>query len=510
MRSVIYARYSTDRQEESSITDQVRRCRDYAAARGWEVVEVFADEGISGAALGNRPGVQKALELVSAGHVLLVVDTSRLSRSQDLAPLVTRLRHREVRVIGVLDGFDSYSPTARMHAGLSGIMSEEYRAQVSSRTHSALDMRAREGRPTGGKCYGFTNTGQVVESEAAVVREVFARAAAGDSQKAIASDLNVRGIPSPGASWDRRQRTADGFWRVSAINSMLGNERYIGRVVWNRSQFLRDPDTGKRKRIERPESEWIISEGPEIVDHATWSRVRGLPRPRHLHGGNRGGGPKYLLSGVLKCGVCSGHLIATGSGGAYYYCATRRQAGNVGCSNHIGARRDVAEELLLAPILTGLLSPDAVAHAMDYIARCQREEGAATLGKSATVSEIESRIAKLEAQMAAGILDREDIGPSLAALHERRRIAEASAKRKAVGGVWDQKAAEAAYRAAVADMREVLTEGPFIQAREALHELLGPVECKPEGDHLVAMVGLNIVPLLKAAGFAQIGSGGRI
>ena len=54
--AVIYARYSTDKQTESSIADQVRVCQDYAEAHAMTVTETFADEGISGAALGNRPG----------------------------------------------------------------------------------------------------------------------------------------------------------------------------------------------------------------------------------------------------------------------------------------------------------------------------------------------------------------------------------------------------------------------------------------------------------------------
>lgn len=87
--------------------------------------------------------------------VLVVVDLSRLSRSQDLAPLLSRFRHRGVRVIGVRDGFDSEARTARMQAGLSGLMSEEFRAMIADRTHAALESRAKGRRPTGGRAYGY-------------------------------------------------------------------------------------------------------------------------------------------------------------------------------------------------------------------------------------------------------------------------------------------------------------------------------------------------------------------
>ena len=152
MRVYTYARYSTDRQTEVSIVvDQQRRCHQYADSRGWPVVADFKDEGISGAALGNRPGFQQAMSTVHAGDILLVADLTRLSRSQELAPLLDRLRFRGVRVVGVLDGFESDSPQARMQAGLSGLMSDELRASIRARTHSALQMRAENSRSTGGK-----------------------------------------------------------------------------------------------------------------------------------------------------------------------------------------------------------------------------------------------------------------------------------------------------------------------------------------------------------------------
>src|SRR5690242_20511365 len=125
MRCAVYARYSTDKQTESTIEDQLRVCREFAAGRAWSIGGEFVDRGISGAAMGNRPGLQSALAQLGTGEVLLVNDLSRLSRSQDLAPLLLRLRHRGVRVLGVQDGYDSDARTARMQAGLSGIMSEE-------------------------------------------------------------------------------------------------------------------------------------------------------------------------------------------------------------------------------------------------------------------------------------------------------------------------------------------------------------------------------------------------
>jgi DNA invertase Pin-like site-specific DNA recombinase len=83
MRVYTYARYSTERQTEASIVDQQRRCHQYAQSREWQVAADFTDEGISGAALGNRPGFQQAMAALQGGDVLLAADLTRLSRSRN-------------------------------------------------------------------------------------------------------------------------------------------------------------------------------------------------------------------------------------------------------------------------------------------------------------------------------------------------------------------------------------------------------------------------------------------
>lgn len=66
MKAATYSRFSTDKQTESSIADQVRVCTEYAQAQGWTIAQRFEDQGISGAAIGNRPGCVAMLEAARA------------------------------------------------------------------------------------------------------------------------------------------------------------------------------------------------------------------------------------------------------------------------------------------------------------------------------------------------------------------------------------------------------------------------------------------------------------
>ena len=130
MRTAIYSRFSTDRQNESSIADQVRVCTEHADKNGWQIVERFEDQGISGAALGNRPGILKLQDAAFAGrfNAVLVTDLSRLSRSQgDLSKMIDRLVAKGILVVGVQDGYDSSRRGHKLQAGLSGIIGEAFR-----------------------------------------------------------------------------------------------------------------------------------------------------------------------------------------------------------------------------------------------------------------------------------------------------------------------------------------------------------------------------------------------
>ena len=362
-KAAIYSRYSTDRQSESSIADQVRVCEDYAARHGLEMVARFADEGISGAAIGNRPAFNRLMTEANAGafDVILVVDLSRLSRSAgDLNKTIDRLVFSGIRVVGVSDGYDSSRRGHKLQAGVHGIMGESYREMIRYRTHEALTSRATSHHFAGGLAYGYRSVQdgnrrrlEIDPAEAGVIRWIFARYAEGGSLREIVYDLNARAVPSPRAS----------TWAVSALfgspakgTGILNNTLYAGRMVWNRSQWLKDPDTGTRKRRERDRSEWVIQPVPElrVVDDATWSAVeRRMASRRPMKTGRR---PAYLLSGILRCGVCGGAYVVVYRN--QYGCAAHKDRGPAVCGNGLRVRRDDLERDILAAVKADLLAPD--------------------------------------------------------------------------------------------------------------------------------------------------------
>jgi len=116
MRAAIYARMSTDKQSADSPADQVARCREFAKARGWTVVEslVISEAGISGASRHNRPGLLQLVARIDEWDTTLCWDCSRLSRNQeDLGWLVNRLRSRRRQGFEVSSGMSLLDLGAR-------------------------------------------------------------------------------------------------------------------------------------------------------------------------------------------------------------------------------------------------------------------------------------------------------------------------------------------------------------------------------------------------------------
>ena len=178
--------------------------------------------------------------------------------------------------------------------------------------------------------------------EASIVRRIFELYARGASLKRIAKRLNEEGVSSPRLQRGRSSRT----WCMSSVRVVLRNERYRGRVVWNKTRKVRVPGTGRRVKRLRPESEWIELDLPHlrVVSDELWTNVQRRFRiVRQLWGkeGNPGlSGQQrqlYLFSGLLRCGLCGGSITLVSG-------RWRSQSQQYGCSMH--QRGDMREQTL--------------------------------------------------------------------------------------------------------------------------------------------------------------------
>lgn len=198
------------------------------------------------------------------------------------------------------------------------------------------------------------------EAEAAVVRRIFEDYAKGNSPRAITRALNAENIPGPSHKG----------WGASTIHGnakrgtgILNNELYIGRLVWNRLRYVKDPDTGKRISRPNPESEWVIHGVPDlrIIDQDLWEyvtvRQSAASLPQRTNRGAAMGTvrrARYIFSGLLTCGNCGGGMSVISA--THVGCSAARNKGT--CTNRKTIARTEIETRVLGALGQRLMDPE--------------------------------------------------------------------------------------------------------------------------------------------------------
>src|ERR1700723_1029732 len=398
LRCAIYSRFSSDRQSPASITDQNRKCEQFAAARGWTVLaeHVYSDAAVRGTT-SDRAGLTGLLAAAESRprpfDAILVDDSSRLSRKLSDALLFSeRLKFAGVRLVFVSQGFDSDSEQSDILMAVHGITDSQYIKELSKKTFRGLEGKVLAQLHHGGRCCGYRSvpiedatrrdnygrpmiTGaqlRVDPEQAKIVRKIFTLYAGGLSIKATTKRLNAERVESP-----RPRVGREHSWAPSSVKNILENKRYIGLVSYGRTQKVRNPQTGKRIYRHKPESEWIKVASPDqrIVSDTLWNAVQARLQFVNETYGNHGGkggllrsraaSSRYIFSGLLKCGSCGGAITITSGRGrthksASYACPAREFRGT--CSNTRRISSDALETQLLAKLQQDVLSPDALGY----------------------------------------------------------------------------------------------------------------------------------------------------
>jgi site-specific DNA recombinase len=224
VRSVIYARFSTDLQNERSIDDQIALCRDYARREGLEVISTYEDRARSGGSILGRDGLLKLIDDAKAGQfeIVIVEALDRLSRDmEDLAGLHKRLTFLDIQIRAVFEG-----QVNTILVGLRGLIGQLYREDNAHKVRRGLAGRVGQGLNAGGKAYGYTlaagEKGKrvIVEAEARIVRRIFEEYVEGRTPREITHDLNNEKVSPP------RGRS----WNASTINGNLQRGTGISRM----------------------------------------------------------------------------------------------------------------------------------------------------------------------------------------------------------------------------------------------------------------------------------------
>ena len=315
----IYARYSCDKQNETSLEDQIRRCTELAQRHGLSVSKdlIYTDAAVSGTDKGDalREGYRRLREDWDAGKfdVLVVDEFSRLSRDNvEQAVLQKRLeKSRRVRLI-TADGVDTQDPDWQLRLGFQGLIAQQESRKLSYRVDRGMVGQLERGYMIAAPAFGYrlqrvfddnqNHIGSlwvIHEENASIVRQVFDMRAKGESMHKIAAWLNQKGV-----SCSRKGRDGqEAHWRPARVKNMLENAIYKGIFVWRGSTTY-----AKKMKELGDEVQSVEYLRPELrlVSDEVWTRCNNRSVSRSGYGGGQ-----HALTGVLTCGCCGATLAVS-------------------------------------------------------------------------------------------------------------------------------------------------------------------------------------------------------
>jgi site-specific DNA recombinase len=316
--SAIYARVSTDKQEQQKTIDsQLAELREACRRDGSEAVEEYTDNGVSGATL-ERPALDRLRDDASRGlfQRVYILSPDRLARKYVYQALVLEeLKKRGVEAVFLNKSFED-NPEDQLLLGIEGLLAEYERAKIMERTRRGRMHRARQGEiVTSTPPFGYHLVRDVKErhayytvngDEAEVVRLIFSLYLKLRSTTQVSKDLYKRGI---------RSKLGSKVWHPCVLNHVLRSECYVGRAYYNKTQ-----GTGKY----RDRAEWILIPVPSIVDAKTFQLAQEI---LSQHGGGRKI-REYPLAHLVRCAHCGSTYVGNLSNHRtrpYYRCTNRRR-----------------------------------------------------------------------------------------------------------------------------------------------------------------------------------------
>lgn len=325
MNAVIYARFSSANQNETSITAQIRECKAFAERKGYTVIKTYADRAISGKRADNRPEFQQMISDSANGSFdyIIVWKLDRFSRNKyDSVIYKAKLGKNDVSVISATEPIDDSPEGVLMEAIFEGF-SEYYVKELSVKTvrgmsENLIQNKSNGGSPTWGYIIDENKHFTIDPINAPIVKEIFENYSEGKTIREILDMLNAKNVTNNG-----KKHT------YHSINHMLKNTRYIGEYKFQ---------------------DMINTEAiPPIIDKELFDRCQQrINANKHKPASFRKVDEKFLLTGKVFCGCCGASMSGVSATGRsntyrYYQCVKSKKK--------LCAKKKISKDLLEKAVL---------------------------------------------------------------------------------------------------------------------------------------------------------------
>ena len=342
-RVAAYCRVSTDLEvQEVSLKTQIDAfTRIINNHVGWELVGIYADEGITGTSVDKRIEFQRMIKDADAGKidVIMAKSISRFARNtQDTLQYTRYLQKKGVSVYFEKEGIDTAGFSSEFMLTILAAFAQEESHSISENTKRGIRNHFKMGKPMWSETYGLVKGWKINEKEAKDIRLIFNLFVADRTVPEVVAELNKRKIPTPGSTKK---------WNTDNVGRVLTNEKYVGDVLMQKTYVS---DFMEHRSLENNDAlveQYYKRDNHEaIVDRETFNKAQKLYAMRSV----KNGSVLYPYYGVLKCPCCGENMIKIKVGGATN--TTAWTCGGEGPMTRLGDRTCCPTYLLQDLVLT--------------------------------------------------------------------------------------------------------------------------------------------------------------
>ena len=424
----IYVRLSQEDMragESLSIENQKLILTKYVSEQGWNLVDIYVDDGYSGTDF-DRPGVTRLLEDAKTGKINLIIckDLSRFGRNYiQVGQYIDYIFPTyNIRFIALNDGVDTADKdnSAMDMMPIVNLFNEWHAASTSKKIRAVIEANAKAGKyRTNCPSYGYAkgddeNRLPVVDEPAAsVVRRIFEMRSQGISPRHIANTLNEEKVPIPSDYYYAKlgkpnPRHTTHLWCGERIRAIVQNPIYLGNLYLLKTSTV---SYKNHKVVYKDKEDWIVIKNTHepLVSQEIWDKCREMEKSVS-QGKKTKKGEIMPLSGLMFCADCGEKMRLgwnnTTNGSKkkprkylrqYYQCGAYSRYGKFTCTSHHIQMKQI-NALVLSDIrsMAALVLEDEEAARKQFLAKKEQINSKQTAEEQKKLRECQYRLAELE------------------------------------------------------------------------------------------------------------------
>lgn len=303
LRVAAYTRVSSDSDDQlNSFAAQNRYYAELISGKAeWRMVDIYADEGITGTSAAKREDFQRMMADCRRGLIdqILVKSISRFARNtKDCLEAVRELKELGVNVRFEREGIDTANVSSELITAIYAAFAQKESESISGNMRWSYQRRMEAGTflPSS-MAYGYKLVGRKIEIDAdsaLVVCRIFQWYLNGVNRTAIAKKLNEEGISS-----GQRKK-----WHDASVRYILTNEKYTGDSLWQKTYTSDTLPTTRHKNKGEHEQYYAVGTHPPIIPREIFDQAQNLLQKRETDYRKRNCPGSHPLTGKIVCGCC--------------------------------------------------------------------------------------------------------------------------------------------------------------------------------------------------------------